>query len=249
MNASALADREIVSHEEWLLSRKALLRREKELTRLHDQVCAERRALPWIEVGKDYVFDGPDGRVTLGDLFDGRNQLFVYHFMFGPDWDEGCPGCSFLCDHVDAARQHFQQADLSFVAVSRAPWPKIAPFKKRMGWNFNWVSSHGSDFNHDFHVSFTPEELASGRVFYNYAEIPADQANDELPGMSAFIRDADGTVFHTYSNYARGGEEMISTLMILDHATRGRNEKTTMDWVRRHDEYTDAPAAGACCHE
>jgi predicted dithiol-disulfide oxidoreductase (DUF899 family) len=239
----------VVSREEWLAARRALLAQEKEATHLRDRVNAARLAMPWVKVEKNYRFDTPDGPKTLADLFAGRSQLVVYHFMLGPDWDAGCTGCSFFADHVDGALPHLENHDVTFTAVSRAPLAKIAAYQARMGWRFPWVSSHGSDFNHDFHVSFTPEELASGRVFYNYAEIPADQANDELPGMSAFIRDADGTVFHTYSNYARGGEEMISTLMILDHAPRGRNEKTTMDWVRRHDEYTDAPAAGACCHE
>ncbi len=198
-----------------------------------------------MRVDKPYVFDTPQGRKTLAELFAGRSQLVVYHFMLGPDWEAGCTGCSFLADHLDGALPHLENHDVTLLAVSRAPLDRIEAYKRRMGWRFPWVSSHGSDFNYDFHVSFTPEALAKGSVYYNYEMIPRAQAHDELPGLSAFYRDEKGEVFHTYSSYARGGEELIGTLMILDRAPLGRNEHTTMDWVRRHDEYE---AAGrACC--
>ncbi|MBV2186378.1 MAG: thioredoxin family protein [Rhizobium sp.] len=238
----------VVSREKWLEARRALLTKEKEMTRMRDRLNAERLALPWVEVDKDYVFNTPTGHKTLSELFDGRSQLVIYHFMFGPDWEAGCPGCSFLADHLDGAIVHLNNHDVSFVCVSRAPLDKIEAYKRRMGWRFPWISSFGSDFNFDYHVSFTKEELAAGPVFYNYRETPAEQAHDELPGLSSFYRDADGTVFHTYSNYARGGEEMLGTMMILDCAPLGRNEGSTMDFVKRHDEYETRPKASACCH-
>lgn len=235
----------VVSREEWLEARCALLVKEKEFTHLRDKVNAARLALPWVRVDKPYAFDTPHGRKTLAELFAGRSQLVVYHFMLGPDWEAGCTGCSFLADHLDGALPHLENHDVTLLAVSRAPLDRIEAYKRRMGWRFPWVSSHGSDFNYDFHVSFTPEALAKGSVYYNYEMIPRAQAHDELPGLSAFYRDENGEVFHTYSSYARGGEELIGTLMILDRAPLGRNEHTTMDWVRRHDEYE---AAGrACC--
>ena len=238
----------VVSRDEWLEARRALLTKEKEMTRMRDRINAERLALPWVRVDKDYVFITPTGAKTLSELFDGRSQLVIYHFMFGPDWEAGCPGCSFLADHLDGAIVHLNNHDVSFVCVSRAPLDKIEAYKRRMGWRFPWVSSFGSDFNFDYHVSFTKEELAAGPVFYNYRETPAEQAHDELPGLSSFYRDADGTIYHTYSNYARGGEEMLGTMMILDCAPLGRNEGSTMDFVRRHDEYDITPKAAACCH-
>lgn len=237
-------ENEVVSREEWLVSRKALLQREKELTRLNDQICAERRALPWVRVEKDYVFEGPNGPVRFDELFDGRSQLFVYHFMLGPDWDEGCVGCSFISDHVDAARRHFEQADLSFAAVSRAPWTQIARFQKRMGWTFNWVSSFGSDFNYDFGVSFTPEQIKQG-ADYNYER--TTDLMEELHGESVFVKNDAGEIFHTYSSYARGGERLIGAFSFLDLVPKGRNETTVMDWVRHHDKYGDTPAAGCGC--
>ncbi|CAN5465002.1 thioredoxin family protein [soil metagenome] len=239
----------VVTADEWLKTRRKLLQEEKELTRHRDRVCAARRSLPWTKLEKSYEFQGPRGTVSLADLFEGRSQLMIQHFMFGPDWDEGCSGCSFLADHVDAARQHFEHADLSYAAVSRAPWATIAPFKKRMGWQFAWVSSHGSDFNYDFHVSFTDEELEAKSGFYNFE--PTDPEIAELPGASVFYRDGDGTIFHTYSGFARGGEDMIGAFMFLDYVPKGRNEKTIMDWVRHHDRYDDTPAADpteSCCH-
>ena len=236
----------VVSREEWLQARSALLALEKEETRLRDRIRAERAALPWVRVEKDYRFDTPTGPKSLADLFEGRSQLIVDHFMLGPGWGEGCTGCSFLADHLDGALPHLNHHDVTLVAVSRAPLPEIEAYRRRMGWRFPWVSSFGSDFNFDFHVSFTKEDLAKGSVFYNYRQTPAENAHDELPGLSAFYRNEAGEVFHTYSSYARGGEEMVGTMMILDRAPKGRNEGTIMDFVRRHDEYEGA-AKGACC--
>jgi len=238
---------EIVSRKEWLAARKVLLSLEKEETKLRDKVRAERLALPWVRVDKAYTFDTPDGRRSLADLFDGRSQLVVYHFMYGPDWEAGCPGCSFLADHIDGMLPHLNHHDVTMIAVSRAPLEKLMAYRRRMGWKFPWVSSHGSDFNFDYHVSFTKEELASGKVLYNYRETPSAEAHDELPGLSAFFKDEDGTVYHTYSDYARGGEELLGTLMVLDRAPKGRNETGTLSFVKRKDEYEDAPKTHSCC--
>ncbi|GGC66580.1 DUF899 domain-containing protein [Chelatococcus reniformis] len=232
----------IVSREEWTEARRALLLREKEETRLRDAVNAERLALPWVRLEKAYRFDTPAGPKTLADLFDGRSQLIVYHFMLGPEWEAGCPGCSFLTDHLDGALPHLNHHDVTLVAASRAPLARIEAYKRRMGWQVPWVSSNGSDFNFDFHVSFTEDELKSDAVDYNFTRIPADGCPDELPGLSAFYKDETGEVFHTYSSYARGPEQLIGTLMILDRAPKGRNEGSTMNFVRRHDEYEDEPA-------
>ena len=230
----------VVSREEWLVARKALLLREKEATHLRDKINAERLALPWVKVDKAYVFDTPSGERTLAELFAGRSQLLTYHFMLAPGWDAGCTGCSFLADHLDGALPHLEHHDVTLTAVSRAPLPEIEAYKARMGWRFPWASSFRSDFNHDFHVSFSEAELGTGEVFYNFTKT-------ELPGLSAFVRDEAGQVFHTYSSYARGPEELIGTLMILDRAPLGRNESSTMNFVRRHDEYEPAPQAKACC--
>jgi len=238
----------VVSREEWLEARRALLLQEKEATHLRDKVNAARMAMPWVKVDKDYMFDTTAGRKSLSDLFDGRSQLIVYHFMLGPDWEAGCPGCSFLSDHVDGALPHLNNHDVTWVAVSRAPVDKIEAYKSRMGWSFPWVSSVNSDFNFDYHVSFTPEDLKKDRVFYNFSMIEPAHANDELPGLSAFIRNDEDEIFHTYSSYARGPEELIGTLMILDRAPKGRNEDSTMNFVKRHDEYVEAPKASSCCH-
>jgi len=240
-------DHEIVSRKEWLAARKALLSLEKEETKLRDKVRAERLALPWVKVDKAYTFDTPEGQKSLADLFDGRSQLVVYHFMYGPDWEAGCPGCSFLADHIDGMLPHLNHHDVTMIAVSRAPLEKLMAYRRRMGWKFPWVSSHGSDFNFDYHVSFTKEELASGKVMYNYRETPSEDAHDELPGLSAFFKDEDGTVYHTYSDYARGGEELLGTLMVLDRAPKGRNETGTLSFVKRKDEYEDAPKTHSCC--
>lgn len=237
---------QIVSRDEWLEARTALLALEKEEVHLRDEVNAARLALPWVRVEKDYRFQTTQGEKSLADLFDGRSQLIVYHFMLGPDWDAGCPGCSFLSDHFDGALPHLNHHDVTLTAVSRAPLAKIEAYRRRMGWRFPWASSNGGDFNHDYHVSFTPEELAGDTVIYNFAATPVKEAHDELPGLSAFYKDADGQVFHTYSSYARGFETLIGTLMILDRAPKGRNEDATMDFVRRHDEYEDAPRTSSC---
>lgn len=236
----------VVSREEWLTARKALLSREKEHTRARDRLNEERLALPWVKVDKTYMFDTPAGRKSLADLFDGRSQLMIYHFMLGPDWKAGCPGCSFLADHFDGARQHIIHHDVNLVAVSRAPLPKIEAYRQRMGWTFPWVSSNGSDFNFDYHVSYTPEDLAGDQINYNFQKIDIAQGHDELPGLSCFYQDDSGQVFHTYSSYARGMEEAIGALMLLDRAPKGRNESSTMNWVRRHDEYEAATKASCC---
>jgi predicted dithiol-disulfide oxidoreductase (DUF899 family) len=238
---------EVVSQTEWLAARKALLALEKEETKLRDKVRAERLTLPWVKVDKTYTFETPEGRKTLAELFDGRSQLIVYHFMYGPEWEAGCPGCSFMADHIDGMLPHLNNHDVTMIAVSRAPLEKLDAYKKRMGWKFPWVSSFGSDFNFDYHVSFTKHELAGGKVLYNYRETDAADAHDELPGLSAFFKDEDGTVYHTYSDYARGGEEALGTLMILDRAPKGRNETGTLSFVKRKDEYADAPKAHSCC--
>ena len=228
----------IVSRDEWLAARKELLKQEKELTRQRDALSAERRKLPWVKVEKEYVFDGPEGKETLADLFEGRRQLIVYHFMFGPDpkWKEGCATCSFLVDHIEGANLHLPHHDVTLLVVSRAPFAKIEPFKKRMGWRFKWVSSAGSDFNFDYHVSFTKEELAKGDVNYNY---DMQAGNEELPGVSVFYKDESGEIFHTYSAYARGGDILLGTHNYLDLTPKGRNETETMGWVRHHDRYSD----------
>jgi len=236
----------IVSREQWIAARKALLAREKEHTRERDRLSAARRALPWVKVDKSYVFDAPEGKRSLADLFDGRSQLLVYHFMLTPGSDHLCDGCSFISDHIDAARQHFEHNDLSFAAVSRAPLAQIIPVKKRMGWRFTWVSSFGNDFNFDYHVSFTPEQIARNDIDYNFGT--TKYPHEDLPGASAFIKNEAGEVLHTYSCYARGGENLIGAYHFLDLAPKGRNEKSIMDWVRLHDEYDAAPTAPSCCH-
>lgn len=229
----------IVSRDEWIVARRELLVKEKELTRLSDQLSAKRRELPWVRVDKAYIFDGPDGQVSLTDLFEGRSQLIVQHFMMGPGWKEGCVGCSFTADHVEAALLHLQHHDVSFVAISRAPIAEIESFKKRMGWKFRWVSSFESDFNYDYHVSFTPDDRAIGLVYYNYDT--SIFSIEEASGNSVFYRDEKGDIFHTYSTYARGGEQQVSTYMMLDWTPGGRNEtgpgRNLTDWVRHHDKY------------
>lgn len=228
----------VVSGAEWLVARKDLLTREKELTRLRDEVSRHRREMPWVNVDKEYVFDGPNGKETLSDLFDGRSQLIVYHFMFGPDWEEGCKSCSYLADHFDGANWHLPHRDVSFVVISRAPLPKLENYKKRMGWRFKWLSSHGTDFNFDYHVSTTEEEQAKGKMYYNYKT--QDWVDEEMPGLSVFYKDKNGDVFHTYSTYARGLDNLVGTYNFLDLVPEGRDEDQldfTMEWVRRHDQY------------
>jgi predicted dithiol-disulfide oxidoreductase (DUF899 family) len=238
----------IVSRDEWLAARKALLAKEKEFTKARDRLSGERRALPWTKVDKNYVFDTSEGRRSLADLFAGKSQLIVYHFMLGPGWIQGCPSCSFLADHFDGAAIHLAQRDVSFVVVSRAPLPEIEAYKKRMGWKFRWVSSNASDFNRDFHVSFSPEEKSRGKVDYNYSltEFPSEEA----PGLSAFIKAENGDVLHTYSSYARGLDILVGAYNFLDMAPKGRDEDAlpwSMAWVRRHDEYEEKPKAAGCC--
>jgi predicted dithiol-disulfide oxidoreductase (DUF899 family) len=241
----------VVPRERWLAARRTLLAHERELTHLRDQIARERRALPWVRVDKDYVFDTPDGPRRLAELFEGRRQLIVQHFMLGPGWEAGCPSCSFMADHVDAMNVHLAQRDISFLAVSRAPLAEIERFHRRMGWKFRWVSSHGSDFNRDFHVSFTPQERALGPVDYNYGKV--DFPSEEAPGISVFAKDDAGQVFHTYSTYGRGLEVMMGTYALIDLTPAGRAENDgpyKMDWVRHHDRYETAPApaaAASCC--
>lgn len=239
--------RRIVSRDEWLDLRKRHLTREKQLTHLREEVNRERQALPWVAVEKDYRFETTAGTRTLAELFGQRDLLIVNHFMLAPGWGEGCVGCSFGADHVDGSLVHLEHGGVSFVAVSRAPLDEIQAYKRRMGWTFEWVSSNRSDFNYDFGVSFTPEQLASGKITYNYAEIDSAGMPEELHGMSVFAKDDQGRVYHTYSSYARGAEELVGTFMAMDRTPRGRNEQGVMDWVRRHDEYADAPARAACC--
>lgn len=227
----------IVSETEWLEERKKLLLREKEFTRLGDRLSAEKRKLPWVKVGKEYVFDGPQGKETLAGLFAGRSQLLVYHFMFGPDWEEGCPVCSMVADNFDANAVHLAQRDVSLVVVSRARLSQIEPFKKRMGWKFKWVSSYENDFNHDYRVSFTDDDVAKGNYYnFNTSGFPQEEA----PGLSVFYKDESGNIFHTYSCYARGGEFLIGPYSYLDLVPKGRDEAGlpfTMAWVRHHDRY------------
>lgn len=233
----------VVSRKEWLAGRQQLLSREKEFTRLRDQLNAERRKLPWVRVEKPYVFDGPEGRETLAELFGGRSQLIVDHFMFGLGWKEGCPSCSFQADHFDGMSPHLNARDVTLVVISRAPLAQIEAFRKRMGWRFKWVSSYGSDFNYDFHVTATDEERATSRMHYNCREI--EFSGEELPGTSVFYKDANGNVFHTYSAYARGGDLLIGAYNYLDLVPKGRDEEGLafpMAWVRHHDRY-GAPAA------
>ena len=244
---------EVVSHDRWIAARMAFLKKEKEFTRARDALSAELRALPWVRVEKEYVFDTPRGRRTLADLFDGNSQLIVQHFMFAPDWEEGCVGCSFGLDHADAAYRHIRHHDVGYVAVARAPIAKLGAYRERMGWSVPFASSGDSDFNYDFDVSFRPEELASGKVTYNYEEIETTAGSiTDLPGASVFCKDGNGDVYLTYSSFGRGGEEVISAYMLLDATPKGRNENgpnfNLMDWVRRHDEYEGRAATGRACH-
>jgi predicted dithiol-disulfide oxidoreductase (DUF899 family) len=238
MTKLELEQPKIVSQEKWVEARKAHLVKEKELTRLRDQLSAERRQLPWVKVDKEYVFEGPNGKVTLADLFDGRSQLIVYHFMWRWDLDAGCPSCSFVSDNVSGALIHLENHDVKYAVVSRAPFPKLEAFKRRMGWNFNMVSSFESDFNFDYNVSFTDEEMAAGKMYYNY-ETQSFPSN-EAPGLSVFYKDENGNIFHTYSSFARGLDILLDTYNLLDMTPKGRNETEIMDWVRYHDKYENA---------
>jgi predicted dithiol-disulfide oxidoreductase (DUF899 family) len=230
----------VVSHAEWLATRSEFLTKEKEFTRLRDELSRQRSALPWEKVEKQYEFNSTKGKLMLADLFDGRSQLVVYHFMLGPGWEAGCPSCSYLADHFDGPTMHLANRDTTLVVVSSAPLAEIEAFKKRMGWKFQWVSSFGSDFNFDYHVSFTPEQKSSGKVEYNYAK--SEFPSEEAPGASVFAKDAAGKVFHTYSSYARGLDILVGTYHFLDLVPKGRDEDGltfSMAWVRHHDRYAE----------
>jgi len=237
-----VTEHQIVSREEWLAARKEHLENEKRLTRLRDQLAAERRALPWVKIEKDYTFEGPSGPVTLAELFDGRSQLIVNHFMFGPEWEVGCIGCSFKADHLDGALYHLPYRDVSVVTVSRAPMPKIAAYKARMEWKFPWVSSYGSDFNSDFLVSYTSDDRAAGRPWHiNFEERDAPVGDMEESGISVFFKDAQGDIFYTYASFIRGDEAMLTTYSLLDLTPIGRNETHGLaEWVHPHDRYNTA---------
>jgi len=236
---AAVESHRVVSHEDWIEARRGFLAKEKEFTHLRDRLSRERRDLPWERVDRAYIFDGPNGKETLSDLFAGRRQLIVYHFMFGPDWEAGCPSCSLLADSFNGVIIHLNQRDVSFVAVSRAPVDKLEAYKKRMGWSFKWVSSAGNEFNHDYHVSYTLEQVAQGAVYYNYATVKP--FGEEMPGASVFYKDPDGSVFHTYSTYGRGLDMLMLNYHYLDLVPKGRDEDGlkphAQAWVRRHDEY------------
>jgi predicted dithiol-disulfide oxidoreductase (DUF899 family) len=261
MATSTIAHPKVVSRAEWLAARRAHLAKEKELTRATDELHRQRRELPWMKVEREYVFDGPNGKETLSDLFGGNSQLIVNHFMFGPGWKEGCVGCSFGADHVDGMLVHLENHDVSYVSISRAPFAEIEAFKKRMGWHFKWVSSNGGDFNYDYNVSFNKEDAA--KVFYNFDM--QDFVSEELSGLSVFYKDENGDIFHTYSCHARGDEKRLTTYMLLDMTPKGRNENgprgDLSDWVRHHDKYgaggfvdstgryQEAKNSQKCCHE
>jgi predicted dithiol-disulfide oxidoreductase (DUF899 family) len=247
------AQHPIVSQEEWQQARRAFLEKEKAYLREGDELARQRRELPWTRVDANYMFDGPRGKESLSDLFDGRSQLIIYHFMLGPDAKEGCPGCSFVSDHIDGAIPHLNERDVTLLAVSRAPLPQIEAFKKRMGWCFKWVSSQASNFNFDYHVSFTKSDLERGTVFYNYEDREVE--GPEKPGASVFFKDHDGAIYHTYSTYERGLDPLVGTYRYLDIAPKGRDEDNLpghpMSWVRHHDRYENRPAptqaAKSCC--
>jgi predicted dithiol-disulfide oxidoreductase (DUF899 family) len=264
-NTGVLSDHEIFSREEWLIARKDLLKREKEKTRLRDQLAAERRALPWVKIDKKYAFDAPEGEVTLAELFDGRSQLFIKHFMLGPGQKTQCVGCSLEVDHIDGILPHFENHDVSYVAVARAPIEEIEAVRKRMGWKFRWVSSYRSEFNYDFNVSWTREQIDSGRAVYNYGALPEWAADiQDLSGNSVFYKDESGQIFHTYSTFARGGEEFLGIYRFLDTTPKGRNENgpyySLADWARPRNMYGKGgeveangrfhqPACGCQSHE
>ena len=256
-----MSEHEIVSREQWTVARKAFLAKEKEFTRLRDKLSAQRRDLPWVKIDKTYVFDTPQGKRSLADLFDGKSQLIIKHFMLAPGQKEGCVGCSFEVDHVEGALMHFRNHDVAFVSVARAPLDEIEAYRTRMGWTFPFVSSHGSDFNYDFNVSFTPEDVANGKGTYNYET--TEVGIEDLSGLSVFYRNAAGEIFHTYSTFGRGGEEILGAYMFLDMTPKGRNEHgpnhNLTDWVRLHDRYeaeghvnttgrwVPGAKAGGCC--
>jgi predicted dithiol-disulfide oxidoreductase (DUF899 family) len=240
-------DHPVVSETQWLAHRKELLQKEKEFTRLRDELSRQRRELPWVRVEKNYVFDGPSGKETLAGLVDGRSQLIIYHFMLGPGWAEGCPSCSFEADHFNSFIVHLNARDVSMAAISRATFGEIQKFRQRMGWSFKWLSSYGNDFNRDYHVSFTPEEMAQGEVYYNYTmqKFPREEA----PGVSVFYKNAKGEIFHTYSTYGRGLDLLLGAYNFLDMTPKGRDEEGlafSMSWVRHHDKYEHSTEASCC---
>lgn len=246
---TALTHHPVVSHDQWIAERKALLAQEKALTRLRDRIAAERRALPWVRVDKAYVFDTVDGPRRLSELFQGRRQLLVQHFMFGPGWEQGCKSCSFMADHLDGMATHLAQRDITLLAVSRAPLADLQRFRQRMGWQFAWASSNGNDFNRDFHVSFGPEDRSDGEVYYNFHMTAFPQ--EEAPGISVFYKDDADEAFHTYSTFGRGVEVMMGAYPLIDLTPKGRDEDGlpyTMAWVRHHDRYdSQAQLAAPCC--
>jgi len=235
-----MQERKVISREDWLIARKEHLAKEKEFTRLRDQLSRERRELPWVKVEKEYLFNAPNGKKSLADLFDGKSQLIIYHFMFGPDWEKGCPSCSFWADNFNGIDIHLKHRDITFIAVSRAPLEKLQAYKKRMGWNFKWVSSYESDFNRDYHLLFTPEEMEKGEMYYNYGitNFPVEEAM----GISVFYQNRQGEVFHTYSCYARGLDMLNTAYHYMDLTPKGRDEDHlpySMAWLHRHDQYDD----------
>jgi len=245
MKTKSPAKPQVAPPEKWLAARLALLREEKELTRLHDRVAQQRRELPWVKMTKPYTFESTRGRMSLADLFEGRHQLIVQHFMLGPGWEQGCKSCSFMMDHFNPCVPHLAARDVAFAAISHAPLAEILPFKKRMGWKVNWVSAHGTGFNQDFAVSFTADEIERGGVDYNYTKMDFPQT--EAPGISVFARDATGAVYHTYSTYGRGVEVVMATYHLLDLVPKGRDEDNDTDqygmgWLRHHDRYETAGA-------
>lgn len=232
-----MAQHKVVSQDDWLEARKAFLAREKEFTRLRDKLSADRRELPWVKVEKEYIFDGPDGKLSLADLFGDKQQLMIYHFMYGPDWEEGCPSCTFWADNFNGIDVHLAQRDIRFLAISKAELSVLEAYKTRFSWTFDWVSSLHNDFNHDFLVSFNEEEKAKNETFYNYRTQP--YFVDELPGVSVFYKDMAGDIFHTYSTYARGLDILNGAYNFMDLAPKGRDEdkENTMSWLRRRDQY------------
>ena len=236
-----MQNHKVISREEWLDARRGLLAKEKEFTRLRDQLSQARRELPWVKIEKDYLFDGPNGKETRSELFEGRSQLIIYHFMYGPDWEEGCPSCSFWADNFNGIGIHLNHRDITLIAVSRAPLDQLEAYKARMGWSFKWVSSLGNDFNFDYQVSFTPDQLEKGEMIYNYR--PGGFSGEEAPGISVFYKNEQGEVFHTYSCYSRGLDMLNGAYHYMDLAPKGRDEDDlpwSMAWLRRHDQYDPA---------
>lgn len=243
MKNKSIENPTVVSPEKWLAARRDFLREEKEFSKLRDRIAAHRRELPWVKVDQPYTFESPGGRVSLAELFDGRSQLIVYHFMLAPGWEEGCRGCSYVSDHFDGTLPHLNARDVSFTAVSCASLEEIERFKARMDWKFKWVSSHGTSFNSDFRVSFSPEEVEGGNADYNFG--PREIGMSEMPGLTVFARGADGVVYRTYSTYSRGLDLLIGTYNLLDLVPKGRDEdpEAPMNWVCLHDRYAHVTVA------